>query len=128
MLGKAQGKPVQAGELRIFTACSVRHPYVTRTMVPKILPLFAALALSAAPPLAQIALAQTPLADVAGRRIMPFLDIKRMVDRAIGGRMIGGDYDPESFTYQLRYMRGTEVVDVVVDARSGRILGRRESM
>ena len=51
-----------------------------------------------------------------------------MVDRTIGGRMIGGDYDPESFTYQLRYMRGTEVVDVVVDARTGQILGRRESM
>ncbi len=97
-------------------------------MVVRVLSLFAALALSAAPPLVEVAIAQTPLADVAGRRIMPFGDIKRMVDKAIGGRMIGGDYDPESFTYQLRYMRGTEVVDVVVDARSGRILGQRESM
>lgn len=97
-------------------------------MVPKFLPLFAALALSVVPPLAPAAFAQTPLADVAGRRIMPFGDIKRLVDKAIGGRMIGGDYDPENFTYELRYVRGTEIVDVVVDARSGRILGRRESM
>lgn len=97
-------------------------------MVPKSLTLIAALALSVVPPLAGAAGAQTPLADVAGRRILPFSDIKRMVDRTIGGRMIGGDYDPESFTYQLRYMRGTEVVDVVVDARTGQILGRRESM
>lgn len=97
-------------------------------MVPRLLPLFVVLVLSAAPPLVAAAVAQTPLADVAGRRIMPFGDIKRLVDKAVGGRMIGGDYDPESFTYQLRYMRGTEVVDVVVDARSGRILGRRESM
>ncbi len=74
------------------------------------------------------AAAQTPLADVSRRQILPFGDIKRMADRAVGGRMIGSDYDPASFTYQLRYMRGTEIVDVVVDARSGRILGRRESM
>ena len=128
MLGRARDGAVQAGELLIFTACSVRGAYAKRTMVPKLMPLFAALALCVAPPLAEAAFAQTPLADVAGRRIMPFAEIKRMVDRVIGGRMIGGDYDPESFTYQLRYMRGTEVVDVVVDARSGRVLGRRESM
>ena len=97
-------------------------------MVPRFLSLLAVLVLSATPLVAAASLAQTPFADVAGRRIMPFGEIKRMVDRIVGGRMIGGDYDADSFTYQLRYMRGTEVVDVVVDARSGRILGQRESM
>lgn len=96
-------------------------------MVPKLLPLAAAVLLTAVP-IAQPVVAQTPLADVGARRILNFAEIKARVDKVVGGRLIGSDYDPESFTYQLRYMRGTEVVDVVVDARSGRILGRRESM
>ena len=93
---------------------------------------FLPLALCAALLLAAPALAQsrggTPYADVAQGRIMNFADIKARVDRVIGGRMIGSDYDAASFTYQLRYMRNGEIVDVVVDARSGKILGGRESM
>lgn len=90
--------------------------------------MIAALALTLGFPIVLAADAQTPMGQVARKEILPFSEIKRMADRAVGGRMIGSDYDAESFTYQLRYMRGTEIVDVVVDARSGKILGRRESM
>ncbi len=72
--------------------------------------------------------AQTPLAAQVGRPpLLPFSEIKARADRAVGGRLIGTDYDPDSLIYQMRYMRGSEVVDVVVDARTGQILGRRGS-
>jgi|GEM_PF-2030797 len=95
-------------------------------MVTKSILVLAALLAAGSPVLP--AAAQTPLADVGAKRILNFGDIKARADRAVGGRLIGSDYDPESFTYQLRYMRGSEIVDVVVDARTGQILGRRESM
>ena len=100
-------------------------------MTIKLLPMLCA-ALLPLPMVAGSALSQsrsgTPYADVAQGRIMNFADIKARVDRAIGGHMIGSDYDAASFTYQLRYMRNGEIVDVVVDARSGKIIGGRESM
>lgn len=95
-------------------------------MVSRLKPLIFAVMLTLGIPIAQDALAQ--IRSEVRSKIIPFGEIKRMVDSQIGGRMIGGDFDEKSYTYQLRYMRGTELVDVVVDARSGRILGRRESM
>jgi uncharacterized membrane protein YkoI len=71
---------------------------------------------------------RTPYADVAQGRILSFADIKTRVDRAVGGRMIGMDYDAENFRYLMRYERGSEIVDIVVDARTGRILNGRERM
>lgn len=70
----------------------------------------------------------TPYADVAQGRILPFAGIKSRVDRVVGGRMIGMEYDAEYFRYLLRYERGSEIVDIVVDARTGRILNGRERM
>lgn len=71
---------------------------------------------------------QTPYADVAQGRILSFADIKARVDRVVGGRMIGMDYDAEFFRYMMRYERGSEIIDVVVDARTGKILNGRERM
>lgn len=71
---------------------------------------------------------RTPYADVAQGRILPFADIKSRVDRVVGGRMIGMEYDADFFRYLLRYERGSEILDVVVDARTGRILNGRERM
>lgn len=71
---------------------------------------------------------RSPYADVAQGRILPFADIKSRVDRVVGGRMIGMEYDADYFRYLLRYERGSEIVDVVVDARTGRIVNGRERM
>ena len=95
-------------------------------MVPRF-PLFAA-AMLAVLAAVQPVVAQTPYRDVSRGEILKFQEIKAIADRIVKGRLIGSDYDPASFTYELRYMRGTEIVDVVIDARSGRVLGRRESM
>ena len=71
----------------------------------------------------------TPLTGVSEGSMLPYPKLKAIADRAAGGgRLIGSDFDKESWTYQMRYVRGTEIVDIVVDARTGRILGRRESM
>lgn len=84
--------------------------------------------LGASAPLTAQSRAQTPYADVAQGRILSFADIKARVDRAVGGRMIGMDYDAENFRYLMRYERGSEIIDVVVDARTGKILNGRERM
>lgn len=84
--------------------------------------------LSAAAPLASQPRGRTPYADVAQGRILSFSEIKSRVDKAVGGRMIGMDYDAEYFRYLMRYERGSEIIDVVVDARTGKILNGRERM
>lgn len=84
----------------------------------------AALALIAGPAAAQ---RQPPVVGV-GAGLKSYAEIKAATTARIGGRLIGDDFDPQTFTYQLRYMRGNEIIDVVVDARTGRILDRRESM
>ncbi|QXQ04836.1 PepSY domain-containing protein [Sphingosinicellaceae bacterium] len=116
---------------KLFTA-----RYLSRTMmVSKPLPLFVALALAAGTlgMAAGLASAQqkswTPYTGVSEGAMLPYPKLKAIADRAAGGgRLIGSDFDKESWTYQMRYVRGTEIVDIVVDARTGRILGRRESM
>lgn len=58
-----------------------------------------------------------------------FPAIKACADRAVpGGRAIGVDYDAPSWTYEFRYMRGREIVDIQVDARTCRVIGARENM
>ena len=101
-------------------------------MLKSLAPAVVCAALLAFAPVAAPADAQSrggsPITGVARSTVMDFATIRARVDRQIGGRMIGSDYDAETFTYQLRYMRNGEIVDVVVDARTGRILGGRESM
>lgn len=84
--------------------------------------------LTTAVPLASEPRGRTPYADVAQGRILSFSEIKARVDRVVGGRMIGMDYDAEFFRYLMRYERGSEIIDVVVDARTGKILNGRERM
>lgn len=95
-------------------------------MVSKLLTPFAVLALLSGTAIAQQRSWGPPSRVKDG--LMPYDQLKAIADRATGGRLIGSEYDRESWTYQMRYMRGTEIIDVVIDARSGRILGRRESM
>lgn len=90
--------------------------------------LFALCLLTAAVPLASQPRGTTPYADVAQGRILSFSEIKTRVDRVVGGRLIGMDYDAEFFRYLMRYERGSEIIDVVVDARTGKILNGRERM
>ena len=104
-------------------------------MLPKPLPLIVALAMAvltadvATVPAAAQQRTWTPLTGVSEGSMLPYPKLKAIADRAAGGgRLIGSDFDKESWTYQMRYVRGTEIVDIVVDARTGRILGRRESM
>ncbi len=97
-------------------------------MVHRFLPFFTVIALALTLPVNTVVHAQTPITPVTRKAILPFDELKRMVDKQVGGRMIGSEFDKASYTYQFRYMRGTELVDVIVDARSGKILGRRESM
>ncbi len=86
--------------------------------------LFAVFVAAAAPVGAQ---RQPPVVGV-GVALKSYSEIKAMTDARIGGRLIGSDFDPDTFTYQMRYMRGTGIIDVLVDARTGKILGGRESM
>lgn len=55
--------------------------------------------------------------------ILPLAAIR---DRAnpSGADFIGADFDSASLVYRLRFMRGSDVIFVYVDARTGRVLGR----
>lgn len=55
---------------------------------------------------------------------VPFGTILNNVGRQIGGSYMGQQYDPATQTYRLRFMQGGAAVDVYVDARTGRIVGR----
>jgi uncharacterized membrane protein YkoI len=67
--------------------------------------------------------------DEVGNRMLPFDQIKVRGDRAVpGGRLIGSDYDEQNFVYQLRYERGRDIIDILIDARTGRVIGGREKM
>lgn len=48
-----------------------------------------------------------------------------VIPRMRGMRYLGFSYDPDALIYILRFIRGEQVVDVVVDARSGAILEQR---
>ncbi len=48
--------------------------------------------------------------------------IKALVRPQIKGDYIGEDFDPVTLRYQLRYMRDGEVVNVLVDARTGQVV------
>ena len=55
---------------------------------------------------------------------VPFGTILNNVGRQVGGSYMGQQYDPATQTYRLRFMQGGAAVDVYVDARTGRIVGR----
>ena len=96
-------------------------------MLSKVAPLlFAALV---ALPLPISAQGRPPVQNPVRSSMLSFAEIKARADRAVpGGRMIGSDFDDRNFVYQLRYERGREIIDVLIDARSGRVIGGRENM
>ena len=59
-----------------------------------------------------------------GGTIMPYNEIIRRVSPQVGGMLIASDYQGETYTYRLRYMRSGSVVIVDVDARSAKVIRR----
>ena len=50
--------------------------------------------------------------------------IKALVRPQVKGDYVGEDFDPVTLRYQLRYMHDGEVVNVLVDARTGQVVRR----
>ena len=55
-------------------------------------------------------------------QILPLPVIRSRI-RVPGAQFIGAEFD--GVTYRLKYMRGSNVIWIDVDARTGRILGRQ---
>ncbi len=55
-------------------------------------------------------------------RILPLPLIRQRI-RVPGAQFIGAEFD--GVTYRLKYMRGSEVIWIDVDARTGRVVGRQ---
>jgi hypothetical protein len=56
--------------------------------------------------------------------IMQLGDILVLVSPHVAGKFIGSEFDATLMMYRLRYMDGTTVRNVDVDARTGRVMGR----
>ena len=56
--------------------------------------------------------------------IMQLGDILAAVSQHVAGKFIGSEFDAAQMMYRLRYMDGTTVRNVDVDARTGRVMGR----
>lgn len=57
-------------------------------------------------------------------RIRPLPEIEQRVSRDMGGAAyLGPEYDADSDTYRLKYMRQGSVIWVDVDGRTGRVVG-----
>ncbi len=50
-------------------------------------------------------------------------EIISRTNQRVDGRYVGSDFDSGSRTYRLKYLRGSSVIRVDVDAASGRIIG-----
>lgn len=46
--------------------------------------------------------------------------------RIPGAQLIGAEFDPAALVYRLKFMRGSDVIFVDVDARNGRVLARSQ--
>lgn len=55
-------------------------------------------------------------------RILPLPLIRQRI-RVPGAQFIGAEFD--GVIYRLKYMRGSEVIWIDVDARTGRVVGRQ---
>ena len=57
--------------------------------------------------------------------IRPFGEIRQRITPRMGGASyLGSEFDPNSSTYRLKFMRGASVIWVDVDARTGAIISR----
>ncbi len=66
------------------------------------------------------------LAGAQAGTLMSFGDIKSRVGARVGGEFIGCDCDPGAARYRMKYMRGNQVIEVDVDARTGNIISTRK--
>jgi hypothetical protein len=65
------------------------------------------------------------LAATRSGQAMPLHQIEqRVVPRMAGADYLGPEFDPGSGTYRLKFMRGSSVIWVDVDGRTGRVVGR----
>ena len=55
--------------------------------------------------------------------IRPLGEIIARVTPKVRGTFVGSDFDAGNRTYRLKYMREGQVVNVDVDARTGKVLG-----
>lgn len=67
--------------------------------------------------------AQEAFRGVREGEILPLRVIRQRV-RIPGAELIGADLIADGTRYRLRFMRGSNVLWVDVDARTGRVLGR----
>jgi uncharacterized membrane protein YkoI len=69
--------------------------------------------------------------DVKGRveagEILPFEPIRNRVVAQTPGDYIGVEFDPATLRYRFRFLVGGNVVNVDIDARTGRRLVARQS-
>lgn len=85
----------------------------------------AALSLGASPASARPSDQDVAFEAARSGTILPLPDIVAKVNSNTRGELLGSDYDAGSRTYRLKYMQSGSVVWIDVDARSGRIIGRR---
>ncbi|MEL7727945.1 hypothetical protein AAG612_00210 [Citromicrobium bathyomarinum] len=109
-------------------------------MKPIIAPLLLGCAIVATP---APALAQSNPAQDAARRdtqsgkALPLRQLEQIAFRALGGPLcsnsrndgncyeyLGFAYDPVAMAYRFRFIRKSVVIDIDVDARTGRVIGR----
>ena len=71
----------------------------------------------------QLRTTDTPFPCVRAGQCVPLGDIIARTNIQVRGQYLGSEYDAESFSYRLKYMRSDRtVVWVDVDARTGRML------
>ncbi len=62
---------------------------------------------------------------VRSGNILPFHEMRaRAQDSVGGGQMIGSEFDPGTGRYRFKFQRGSSVIWVDMDGRTGRELGR----
>ena len=60
-------------------------------------------------------------------RILPLPEIeRRVIPQMRGSQYLGFDFDPGSVVYTLKFLRDGAVIWVMVDGRSGTIVGRSD--
>ncbi len=58
-------------------------------------------------------------------RLLPLAEIqRRVVPMMQGAKYLGVDFDPETAVYTLKFLRDGSVIWVMVDGRSGNVVGR----
>ncbi|WP_326525109.1 hypothetical protein [Sphingomonas sp.] len=83
---------------------------------------------AASPPLVPVAQARGDQDEaLAARRrgVLPFQEIeRRVIPQMPGARYLGFDFDPATAVYTLKFLRDGSMIWVMVDGRTGNILGR----